>query len=69
MIVLCAWCIEQDRPAFLRELAPYVDARISHGICPDHAAGWRAKLRGQALAARAHTGGGGALPLPDGARP
>ncbi len=69
MIVLCAWCIEQDRPAFLRELAPYVDTRISHGICPGHAAEWRAKLRAQGLAARAHAGGGGTLPPPDGARP
>ncbi len=68
MIVLCAWCIEQDRPAFLRELAPYVDTRISHGICPGHAAEWRAKFA-QALAAGAHAGGEGTLPPPDGARP
>ena len=69
MIVLCAWCIEQDRPAFLRELPPYVDSRVSHGICPGHAAEWRAKLRAQALAAEAHAGGGGILPPSDGARP
>lgn len=69
MIVLCAWCVEQDRPAFLRELAPYADTRISHGICSGHAAEWRAKLRAQAVAARAHAGGGGTLRPPDGARP
>ena len=69
MIVLCAWCVEQDRPAFLRELAPYVDTRISHGICPDHAAEWRAKLRRQALVARGHAGGAGTLPPTDRARP
>ncbi len=63
MIVLCAWCIEQDRPAFLRELAPYADTRISHGICPGHAAEWRA----QVIAARAHTSGRGTLAPPDGA--
>ena len=69
MIVLCAWCVEQDRPAFLRELSPYTDTRISHGICPGHAAEWRAKLQAQALATRTHAGGGDTLPPPDGAPP
>ncbi len=69
MIVLGAWCLKADRPAFLRELAPYADTRISHGICLDHAAARRVKLRAQALAARAHAGGVGILPPPDRALP
>ncbi len=36
MIVLCAWCVKADRPAFLREQPPYADGRVSHGICAAH---------------------------------
>jgi hypothetical protein len=33
MILVCSWCLEADRPAFLREAPPYCDGRLSHGMC------------------------------------
>ncbi len=44
MIVLCAWCVKADEPAFLREQPPYRDASISHGICPRHREEWTQQL-------------------------
>jgi hypothetical protein len=57
VIVLCAWCLEADRPAFLREIEPYSDTRLSHGICALHAEEWRARLHAQAQAERAQAQG------------
>jgi len=48
MLVLCPWCAAQDRPSFLREKPPYRDTRLSHSVCPDHAAEQLALLRRQA---------------------
>jgi hypothetical protein len=52
MILLCAWCLAEDRPAFLREVGPYRDTRLSHGICAFHAAAWLDKVRATIAAAR-----------------
>ena len=37
MIVMCAWCQLQGRPAMLGEKEPRDTAVISHGICDEHA--------------------------------
>jgi hypothetical protein len=37
MIVMCAWCQLQGRPAMLGEKEPRDSAVISHGICDEHA--------------------------------
>ena len=36
MKVLCAWCIRDGKPAFLREKLPLHDSRETHGLCGDH---------------------------------
>jgi hypothetical protein len=36
MIVVCAWCATDDEPAFLREIPPYSDTCVSHGMCERH---------------------------------
>ena len=36
MKVICSWCKEEGRPAFVREKAPLADARETHGICDFH---------------------------------
>ncbi len=36
MNVVCSWCKEEGRPAFVREKAPLADARETHGICDRH---------------------------------
>ena len=43
MIVLCSWCIRAERPSFLREKEPYGDTQISHGMCEEHEAEFRAE--------------------------
>ena len=53
MIVLCAWCVKADEPAFLREQPPYRDASISHGICPRHRDAWTQQLAAHAAALKA----------------
>lgn len=45
VLVICAWCVKADRPAFLREQPPYHDPSVSHGICPAHREEWLAALR------------------------
>jgi len=50
VIVLCAWCVQADEPAFLNEQAPYRDTRISHGICPRHREEWTQQLAAHAAA-------------------
>ncbi len=44
MIVLCANCIEENRPAFLREIPPYRDQGVSHGLCEEHAEMYLAEI-------------------------
>ena len=34
--VLCAWCVRDGRPAFLREKWPFEDPSETHGLCGDH---------------------------------
>ncbi|MBL8044360.1 MAG: hypothetical protein JNL86_15735 [Nitrospira sp.] len=34
--VLCAWCVRDGRPAFLREKWPFDDPSETHGLCGDH---------------------------------
>lgn len=36
MIVVCAWCAIDDERAFLREIPPYRDTSVSHGMCDRH---------------------------------
>ncbi len=36
MTVICSWCKEEGRPAFVREKTPLGDARETHGICAAH---------------------------------
>ena len=36
MKVLCAWCVRDGRPAFLREKFPLEDPSETHGLCGDH---------------------------------
>ena len=36
MKVLCAWCVRDGKPAFLREKAPIDDPSETHGLCGDH---------------------------------
>ncbi len=50
MLVVCSWCQRQGLPTFLREVEPYSDTRLSHGICALHAEAWRAQLRARAQA-------------------
>ena len=57
MIVLCAWCVQADEPAFLNEQAPYRDTRISHGICPRHREEWTQQLAAHAAALKARQEG------------
>lgn len=45
MIVVCASCEQEGRPAFLREKPPLEDRGVSHGYCADHAARMRAEIR------------------------
>lgn len=37
MLVVCAWCIAVNEPGFLREIAPYTDTSLTHGVCAQHA--------------------------------
>lgn len=34
--VLCAWCVRDGKPAFLREKLPLDDLSETHGLCEDH---------------------------------
>ncbi len=36
MKVLCAWCVRDGKPAFLREKSPIDDPSETHGLCGDH---------------------------------
>ncbi|MDR4478522.1 MAG: hypothetical protein R3B37_02065 [Nitrospira sp.] len=36
MKVLCAWCVRDGRPAYLREKLPLDDPSETHGLCGDH---------------------------------
>ena len=36
MRVLCAWCVRDGKPAFLREKLPLEDLSETHGLCADH---------------------------------
>jgi hypothetical protein len=37
MIVMCAWCQREGRPATLGEKEPLDTVAVSHGICDEHA--------------------------------
>ncbi len=54
MLVACAWCIRDNRPAFMREVPPFTDGRVSHGCCAWHAAQWYEQLKAAAAALRAN---------------
>jgi hypothetical protein len=45
MVVICAWCELQGRPAMLGEKEPRDTPVISHGICNEHALLVRAEAR------------------------
>jgi hypothetical protein len=34
--VLCAWCVRDGKPAFMREKLPLNDPSETHGLCGDH---------------------------------
>jgi len=53
VIVLCAWCVKADEPAFLREQSPYRDPSVSHGICPRHREEWMQQIRAHVAALKA----------------
>ncbi len=36
MKVMCAWCRNEGKPAFLREIVPLDDPTETHGICSAH---------------------------------
>jgi hypothetical protein len=36
MMVLCAWCEQEGRPALLREVESHHSSLPSHGICKAH---------------------------------
>jgi hypothetical protein len=38
MKVICAWCLEEEKPAVVREKEPLDDAEETHGVCPEHKA-------------------------------
>lgn len=40
MIIVCAWCLADGQPGFLREEPPYRNMPVSHGICSVHAEAW-----------------------------
>lgn len=44
MIALCSWCLRDGRPALLGEREPIGDPGITHGICAEHEAAWRAQV-------------------------
>jgi hypothetical protein len=42
--VLCAWCVRDGKPAFLREKVPLDDPGETHGLCNDHFTSLSAKV-------------------------
>ncbi len=36
MKVVCAWCLEEGKPALVREKEPLEDPEETHGVCPEH---------------------------------
>lgn len=44
MIIACAWCARENKPTFLREVEPFADTRVSHGMCARHEEEWRVKV-------------------------
>lgn len=44
MKVLCAWCVRDGKPAFLREKLPLNDPSETHGLCGDHFASLKASV-------------------------
>jgi hypothetical protein len=36
--VICAWCLEEGKPALVREKEPLDDPEESHGVCLEHKA-------------------------------
>ncbi len=51
MKVLCAWCVRDGKPAFLREKSPVSDVSETHGLCSDHFTSLRASV-GQVMSSR-----------------
>jgi hypothetical protein len=49
--VLCAWCVRDGKPAFLREKLPLNDPGETHGLCRDHFTSLSASV-GQVVDAR-----------------
>ena len=49
--VLCAWCVRDGKPAFLREKSPLSDVGETHGLCGDHFTSLRAGV-GQVVDSR-----------------
>ncbi|MGE3151498.1 MAG: hypothetical protein AB7G48_12555 [Nitrospiraceae bacterium] len=45
MKVVCAWCQREGKPGLIREIYPWVDQRVSHGICLPHFEVYSARLR------------------------
>ena len=44
MKVLCAWCVRDGKPAFLREKSPLDDPSETHGLCESHFKSLRASV-------------------------
>jgi hypothetical protein len=38
MRVICPWCLEEGRPALVREKEPLDDPEETHGVCAEHKA-------------------------------
>jgi hypothetical protein len=36
MRVICAWCLEEGKPALVRVKEPLEDPDETHGVCPEH---------------------------------
>ena len=36
MIVVCAYCAKEGKPALIREKDPLDDPRVTHGVCAEH---------------------------------
>ena len=47
MRLVCAWCADEGRPAFLSEKEPYDNPSETHGICPHHYAAVQRELAGR----------------------
>jgi hypothetical protein len=55
--VICAWCLEEGKPAVVREKEPLDDPEDTHGVCAEH----KEKLRDPLLSTEVPAPGAGAV--------